>query len=112
MFECPEYLPPISLFVLKMTLFLFVASLSNLPLGGNCIPVPASSMPVNCPVTQLATLQNPPSSVFQPTSFKCETRAETWIPSNVMWVFQWLLVKMSIPERPQLRQYGGHTSTS
>lgn len=46
------------------------------------------------------------------TQVKCETRGETWTPSNVMCEFQWLVVEMSTPERPHLGQFAGDTSVS
>lgn len=78
-----------------MTHSLFVASPFNLPVCGNSIPVPASTMPVNHPITHLVSLQNSPCSVFQP---RLSVRPEgkpghpaMWCVSSSGWWWRWAL---------------------
>lgn len=90
---------------------LLMPSPLSLPVSGNFIPDPDSSMPSNCLVTHLTTLQNSFHSVFQPRITVRPDR-NFWTPSNVLGWVPVVGVKINAPEHSLLGQYWRDPSVS
>lgn len=97
-FECAESLLDLCLVYLKMLLPLLTSPLS-LPVSGNSIPDPASSMAANCLVTHLTTLQYSFHRVFQPR-ITVRPEGNFWQLSSVMGWVPVVGVKMTAPGCP------------
>ena len=107
-FECADSLSDLCLVYLKMSLPLLPSQL-RLPVSGNSIPDPASSMPANCLGTHLTILQYSFHRIFQPriTEGEGEISLPTWDQRGNFWelssVMEWIPVvgvKMSAPGYP------------